>query len=1184
MVTKVTTYLQGKNGETTGQGERFWEEDQMSRGRWKRRRRRRPDLSHLADEETINAALPAATREKDSGSASTPLRGRLARSYRRNKGLVRIEATHATDLETASSSDQPPDDTTVYHCSSRQATPCISLTLAGATNVTSRDMADFDILDQYDRTVGHVHLAKTAISTMGRTDDSNGDIYLKCNTFQLVGHNKLHPSSIYWDKFRNYSNQQAFASNPHNMYYKPCNSNGTDDDKPCFRSRTRSYSEESPNPFPHGPIGRQKCVAPDEFLPTGGPNALLLDEQIMQDSYVFRIVRRPFESYAWVRDKTSIDCLQNKDEKVLTTGPTDALSEGSIRIESPISSYSLATKSPELDMSTSATSDERLTHTVRIKRRYEKAHTEATISYYPDILPYFALHNIDVLRQQITKVGISFVRKLHVCPLDPLVRGCQPRDTPSYKPSFLSSFLQIPYCQHIDHRWGGLLHWSCRFDYEDAVKFLLTLGFDINEQVTEPVTNYPQWSPLYITLRYGNTRLVDFLLSRGAIAIPGIENPPMIFWLSRFDEHEVLGLALVPKLIKAGFDVNAKASMPTLQHCFRNHRLWSWRRQASFRGRIDDGAKRSSSPSTFRQMEFLARGARFPVQEKLFKVPSPRTNVVRTYHDSLKVCQGPFLFLDAPCPDPSFISFFLYKYQTYGNLPPAWTETPLGLLVTGLNSQEGRDWLGTAYGSPQYLAAVDMLRSFQAHADPNTHLRLLHSTVRFGHVDILEHLLRPRDVDSTVDGQLKIEDRWKGLTPLHTAILYGRQDCFDWLLANNADPLAKTSRHRFGALHLLFWRTHSEALTFHMLKSLLKHGVPVHETYPGTDARYDYVISALGEGVQPVHLAVLRSTISVVQYLLKRGADPDAVLEVEVNSQLSEDPENDSQYEPGPQHSIKGCTVPGIFLVRNELFALSQIEALLQSLLAGSKSRPIHEPCYTRPKTKTTLLHSLAGTSRLSHLTWRIFAIIPRSQRLSIKNPRKRVDDINIRDNDGDTPLHYAAASDSVTTIQILRASGADATVSNRFGMTPKDIAIWRVFLIPIRNVTVSDPKRSRRYSDSRQGKPLICYACDDEGANRLDELIAERGTESLIAACEHQVTDRTRLERLAVTWGDTRALKMLWLEKTGETPQASDTSDNSDTNDNSDQEKTFSLLVETHQARESIRQRVQNAVISLRL
>src|SRR5262245_58236715 len=49
--------------------------------------------------------------------------------------------------------------------------------------------------------------------------------------------------------------------------------------------------------------------------------------------------------------------------------------------------------------------------------------------------------------------------------------------------------------------------------------------------------------------------------------------------------------------------------------------------------------------------------------------------------------------------------------------------------------------------------------------------------------------------------------------------------------------------------------------------------------------------------------------------------------------------------------------------------------------------------------------------------------------------------DVNVRQVDGTTALHWAASLDDVETAKVLVAAGADASVVNRYGVTPLSAA-----------------------------------------------------------------------------------------------------------------------------------------------
>ena len=49
--------------------------------------------------------------------------------------------------------------------------------------------------------------------------------------------------------------------------------------------------------------------------------------------------------------------------------------------------------------------------------------------------------------------------------------------------------------------------------------------------------------------------------------------------------------------------------------------------------------------------------------------------------------------------------------------------------------------------------------------------------------------------------------------------------------------------------------------------------------------------------------------------------------------------------------------------------------------------------------------------------------------------------DVNIKDNDGDTPLHYAASGGHLDVVKFLVENGADVNAKDKYGRTPLDVA-----------------------------------------------------------------------------------------------------------------------------------------------
>lgn len=143
--------------------------------------------------------------------------------------------------------------------------------------------------------------------------------------------------------------------------------------------------------------------------------------------------------------------------------------------------------------------------------------------------------------------------------------------------------------------------------------------------------------------------------------------------------------------------------------------------------------------------------------------------------------------------------------------------------------------------------ALDMLLDIQ----PGYEEVLFWSAVRHDHIEIVRYL---------IGLGWNIETRWKGLTMLHTAILYGRTELVKYLMDEGADSLAKTQERSLTTLHLLMLERRppeTDVEIFDLIASRVE-----------VDARENV------NQLTAFHLAVRNQKPDMVQRLLLCGASP----------------------------------------------------------------------------------------------------------------------------------------------------------------------------------------------------------------------------------------------------------------------------------------------------------------------
>lgn len=385
--------------------------------------------------------------------------------------------------------------------------------------------------------------------------------------------------------------------------------------------------------------------------------------------------------------------------------------------------------------------------------------------------------------------------------------------------------------------------------------------------------------------------------------------------------------------------------------------------------------------------------------------------------------------LDQPCYNIEILNMFLDKHGKQKG-QPVFSESPLGLIVMEPDSPMRRLRIAQHNAkNPGWLQPVlSILRKHQ----PDTDAELLWAAVMNGHDDVVRCLIA-EGVD--------IELRWKGMTPLHTSILHGRTSIFLYLLECGADVWATTTDKGISALHLLFWNAKPAGVEEVILEEL-------HNRLGEVTGKH----GEFGETVSPLHLAIMNSRVEAVEELLKLGADRTGVLGREIMTTILGEQYTASGIEwqvrkanahtgfqtykqvPLEPIEIKGYTPAGIILMREDMFLPEDASLMLEMLLSTPDSKPQMENFYTRPDIKQTVLHLLVW-SELNTDNDILDRVLELGSTVGL--------DMNVKDCDGDTPLHYAYAVRGPkfnTSVDALLARGADLTIRNDLGLTPPEM------------------------------------------------------------------------------------------------------------------------------------------------
>lgn len=399
--------------------------------------------------------------------------------------------------------------------------------------------------------------------------------------------------------------------------------------------------------------------------------------------------------------------------------------------------------------------------------------------------------------------------------------------------------------------------------------------------------------------------------------------------------------------------------------------------------------------------------------------------------------------LDQPCYNMDIVQVFLARHDMQKCLAP-FAETPLGLIVMEPDGPTRRMRM-VNYSHPDTISSLlSLLRQYQPLDDP----LLFWAAVMNNHEDIVRYLVK--------DG-VDIELRHKGMTPLHTAVLHGRVDIFNFLLENGADVRATTSQRRLSTLHMLFWTIkprETESLMFDIiLRRLGGDFIPFCRTQPS------------GPVVSPLHLAVMSRRIDAVRDLLRCGADPLSVIFKDIRSPPLEasfstwrqqfarvnrwgigPSSRPSKFDkPQPTIPLTGYTATGIVVMWEDIFSPKEAESLLVMLLQLNDPVPPSEAALfsCNPERNITILHLLA----ISPL-WSLSRL-----RKRIIDCAKGADcfDSKMADADGDTPLHYACVtfgghSEEQIPLDMFTdgaASNENCKQKNNHGLTPPEARFW---------------------------------------------------------------------------------------------------------------------------------------------
>jgi len=663
----------------------------------------------------------------------------------------------------------------------------------------------------------------------------------------------------------------------------------------------------------------------------------------------------------------------------------------------------------------------------------------ATISCADDILPHFDLRDSDRLRSQIAKFGEEKSTDARQAP----EKESGSKRASLFVMARMTDEGESQYEPTTYFAFGSLLHLAATFGYKDATVALLDAGFDVDAQSALPAIR----APLLCAMNRGHADIAKVLIDRGADCRPlalwafndmFCTTPTALHYLVNIENISKMK-QLARLLVNNGADVNYKCSIDNLK-------LQTPSDIPILKGRSITPLRWAvihRKPQVVRVL--LSLGARFAYEY---------------FHSSLqdqpenKDLQKGCLLLETPCTDLDILEMFYARARVPG-LPVEFSQTPLGLLVSEDDGPERRLRLGFGDFS-SIREALDLCLELQ----PGYEEVLMWSAIRHDHVDIVNYLLE--------DLEWSVESRWRGLTSLHTATLYGRTELVQYLLARGADATAKTTRRQLTCLHLLMLLPRHPQVDQDIFKSISMRDIEVN-------AREKI------DGLTAFHLAVRNQKLPIVRQLLDIGADP-LIPVADQLPLLSQGKGGYLERTPDrPQIFTDSLTILGEVILQynqDNFYDMPYVADLL-FLLLDRLPAPLSEENLTVDKgISLTLLHVLSilpPHSGVPHVYRRDAPqtrwnepppIIPPPPTapvslLQLVLLRSSHSAINARDFQGDTPLHYACAAHQLHHIRNLLAAGADPTIRNNAGLNPVEVMAWSVIFLSSKTLLLHEPRKS---------------------------------------------------------------------------------------------------------------------------